>query len=148
MECYVCTEPAFSLSPCACKNLYLHEDCYAKLLAYDNKRCGICLQDYPLPDIEAPAVYTKPSTTTDTSTALPILCRIKPVAVHFIDGCLEPLRHFFLIFILMNVIKYIFTVGDYSFAFFQFDDYMFWLYAIVFYFFICLVVRGVHRHND
>ena len=57
MECYVCTEPAFTLSPCKCKNLYLHDDCYAKLLAYDNKRCGICLQDYPLPDIESPAVY-------------------------------------------------------------------------------------------
>jgi hypothetical protein len=139
MECYVCTEPAFSLSPCACKNLYLHEDCYAKLLAYDNKRCGICLQDYPLPDIEAPAVYTKPSTDSDEHN-LPKMLSIR--------GCLEPLRHFTLIFILMNVIKYIFTVRSYSFAIFQLDDYIYWLYAFIVYFLICLIVKGVHGHND
>ena len=32
-ECYVCTEECYTLSPCNCTNAYLHEDCYAKLIA-------------------------------------------------------------------------------------------------------------------
>jgi len=141
MECYVCTEPAYSLSPCACKNLYLHEDCYAKLLLYNNTRCGICLQDYPLPDIEAPTVYTKSSTDSDDYEP----CRGKTITA---KCCLQHLLRFLMVFILMNVFKYIFTVHSYSFTIFELDDYAYWFYALLVYFLICLIVKGVHGHND
>ena len=51
-ECYVCTDACDTLSPCKCKNLFLHENCYAMLLLYENKKCGVCLEDYPLVDIK------------------------------------------------------------------------------------------------
>ena len=102
MECYVCTEPAFTLSPCKCKNLYLHEDCYAKLLAYDNKRCGVCLQDYPLPDLESPTVYIeKEDEERDElirhNMFIPILLRDHAIAKNLCDGLMEPVRHIIII---------------------------------------------------
>ena len=51
-ECYVCTDACDTLSPCKCKNLFLHENCYAMLLLYENKKCGVCLEDYPLVDMK------------------------------------------------------------------------------------------------
>jgi hypothetical protein len=48
MECYVCTEDCYTLSPCKCTNLALCNDCYAKLLIYGNKRCSICLDGFPI----------------------------------------------------------------------------------------------------
>ena len=51
-ECYVCTEECYTLSPCKCKSAYLHDVCYAKLIAYDNKNCTICLTEFPKPEID------------------------------------------------------------------------------------------------
>lgn len=48
MECYICTDQCDTLSPCTCEQLYLHEDCYAKLLAYDHKKCTVCNTPFPL----------------------------------------------------------------------------------------------------
>lgn len=48
MECYVCTEDCYTLSPCKCLNLALCNDCYAKLLIYGNKKCSICLEEFPI----------------------------------------------------------------------------------------------------
>ena len=53
MECYICTDKCDTLSPCTCQELYLHQDCYAKLLAYDHKKCTVCNTPYPL-EIEVP----------------------------------------------------------------------------------------------
>ena len=50
MECYVCTEECYTLSPCKCMNLALCDDCYAKLLIYGNKKCGVCLEEFPIPE--------------------------------------------------------------------------------------------------
>ena len=49
-ECYVCTEECYTLSPCNCTNAYLHEDCYAKLIACKYKKCTMCLADFPVPE--------------------------------------------------------------------------------------------------
>jgi hypothetical protein len=48
MECYVCTEDCYTLSPCKCLNLALCNDCYAKLLIYGNKKCSVCLEAFPI----------------------------------------------------------------------------------------------------
>ena len=48
MECYICTDKCDTLSPCTCEQLYLHQDCYAKLLAYDHKKCTVCNTPFPL----------------------------------------------------------------------------------------------------
>ena len=48
MDCYVCMEPCQTLSPCKCTDLFLHDDCYAKLIAYDNFSCTVCREMYPI----------------------------------------------------------------------------------------------------
>lgn len=50
-ECYVCTDMCYTLSPCNCTNAYLHEECYSRLIAYNNKKCTICLADFPIQTI-------------------------------------------------------------------------------------------------
>jgi len=46
-ECYICTDECYTLSPCKCKNAYLHQECYTRLIAYEHKQCSICLADFP-----------------------------------------------------------------------------------------------------
>lgn len=52
MECYVCLEETcYSLSPCKCKNLYVHPHCFDKVVAHFTE-CGICKEPFYHPSIE------------------------------------------------------------------------------------------------
>ena len=46
-ECYVCYDACYSLSPCKCTDLYLCNNCYAKLILYNNTKCTVCSAPYP-----------------------------------------------------------------------------------------------------
>lgn len=46
-ECYVCYDACYSLSPCKCTDLYLCDNCYAKLILYNNTKCTVCSAPYP-----------------------------------------------------------------------------------------------------
>lgn len=156
MECYVCTEPAFTLSPCKCKNLYLHENCYAKLLAYNNKRCGVCLQDYPLPDLESPAVYIeKEDEERDElirhNMFIPILLRDHAIAKNLCDGLMEPIRHIVIICLFFMAMKAIFDSEAFSDnSFFNSNDINFLFFSILLDSMFIFFIRSLsnkYRHN-
>tara|TARA_A100001015_G_C14950938_1_gene696723 strand:- start:585 stop:1049 length:465 start_codon:yes stop_codon:yes gene_type:complete len=150
MECYVCTEPAFTLSPCKCKNLYLHEDCYAKLLAYDNKRCGVCLEPFPLPDIEAPKVFIDPPVprphTVDFWLICPIIARPTLKIYDPVDVLFEPVRNFILIYAWCTIIKMASDPEDMNL--FDPNNYKYWLVGLLFHFLSLLCLRGIFQHNE
>ena len=47
-NCYICTESeGCKLSPCKCKDLYVHEECILKTIRkLNNTKCTICLSEY------------------------------------------------------------------------------------------------------
>jgi len=46
-NCFICTESCNNLSPCKCKNLYVHEECLLKsIYALNKTKCTICLSEY------------------------------------------------------------------------------------------------------
>ena len=53
-ECYICVLDMAPLSPCNCKNMYLHYHCQIKLIHEKGQKCSVCLVDYN--NVE---VYTK-----------------------------------------------------------------------------------------
>ena len=147
MECYVCTDIAYTLSPCDCKNLYLCQECYAKLLAYDNKHCGICLKDFPLPDIEAPEVIIEKPRRETISIWYPIICRSSLRPHNSCDFYFEPFRHFVLTLFIMNVVKYCFSPSKYIPAVYMPGDYVYWVFAIVIYFLLVMACRSTHENE-
>ena len=53
-ECYICALDSAPLSPCNCRNMYLHYHCQIKLIHEKGEKCSVCLVDYN--NVE---VYTK-----------------------------------------------------------------------------------------
>lgn len=53
-ECYICSLDSAPLSPCNCRNMYLHYHCQIKLIHEKGEKCSVCLVDYN--NVE---VYTK-----------------------------------------------------------------------------------------
>ena len=47
MSCYVCFEACDTLSPCLCKEMYLHDNCLETLRIYDHLICQVCKAPYP-----------------------------------------------------------------------------------------------------
>jgi hypothetical protein len=47
LVCYVCMECCQTLSPCHCENMYLHQQCYERLIAYNHYSCTVCKAPYP-----------------------------------------------------------------------------------------------------
>ena len=45
-ECYICTLESAQLSPCNCKNMYLHYQCQIKLIHEKGEKCSVCLEDF------------------------------------------------------------------------------------------------------
>tara|TARA_B100000676_G_C18085535_1_gene854704 strand:- start:3976 stop:4425 length:450 start_codon:yes stop_codon:yes gene_type:complete len=145
-ECYVCTEMAYTLSPCKCKNLFLHDDCYAKLLAYDNKQCGVCLEDFPLPDLEAQDVYVEKKIRTNY--CLPILFRTVKTPVNKWDLMVDPLRHLVAEFIFFNVFKFVIKTSSYQMFLFDGEDIYILVLSLIVYSMFALAVRGMNVYND
>lgn len=148
-ECYVCTDISYTLSPCKCKNLYLHQDCYAKLLAYNNKQCGVCLEPFPLPDLEAPEIYVKPSVPVQKveSLCIPILMGRPPIGIK--DLIMEPVRHTLYLFLLFNLLKFIIFPSTYTFAFvFTTSDILTFIVTTFVYLFLVITVRGTCFNNN
>lgn len=149
-ECYVCTDIAYTLSPCKCKNLYLHDDCYGKLLAYDNKHCGVCLEPFPLPDLEAPEIYIKPPETVHKVELLCVPILMGRRAIGMKDSIVEPLRHMVYLVLLFNVLKLIIFPSTYTFTFdVATPDILISTLTIFIYGCFILTVRGVYiRYNS
>lgn len=148
-ECYVCTDTSYTLSPCKCKNLYLHQDCYDKLLAYNNKHCGVCLEPFPFPEVEAPDIYINIH---ETETKVHISCI--PIVVGrtssgIIDSIMEPLRHTLYIFLLFNLLKFIIFPSNYTIAFaLKTSDILISFLTIFIYGSFILAVRGTYIRNN
>ena len=53
-ECYICALDSAPLSPCNCRNMYLHYHCQTKLIHEKGEKCSVCLVEYNNVD-----VYTK-----------------------------------------------------------------------------------------
>ena len=45
-ECYICTLDSAPLSPCNCKNMYLHYKCQINLIHNKGEKCSICLTEF------------------------------------------------------------------------------------------------------
>ena len=46
-ECYICQENGGKRVTCACKNLYLHDDCLIESITkLKNSKCTICKEEY------------------------------------------------------------------------------------------------------
>jgi len=46
-ECFICMESGAFPTDCACKNLFVHNDCLKKLVYYKHtNRCGVCNSSY------------------------------------------------------------------------------------------------------
>lgn len=45
-ECYICTLEFAPLSPCNCKNMYLHYNCQIKLIHENDDKCSVCLEKF------------------------------------------------------------------------------------------------------
>lgn len=148
-ECYVCTEIAYTLSPCKCKNLYLHDDCYGKLLAYDNKHCGVCLEPFPLPDLEAPDIYIKPPPPVPKVEFLCIPIAMGRPAIGMKDSIMEPVRHAIYLVLLFNLLKIIIFPSTYTFTFvFATPDILISILTTFIYGCFVLTIRGMYIHNN
>ena len=118
MDCYVCLEPCQTLSPCKCSDLYLHQNCYAKLLAYDNFYCTVCREMYPInikdvyssdEDVEENLEMGEDEPSEPSEPKNPVLCRVfVPIQCrkhrerqpHIVDVYVNGLRHLIAIWIL------------------------------------------------
>lgn len=140
-ECYVCTDIAYTLSPCKCKNLFLHEDCYAKLLAYDNIKCGVCTEPFPLPRIDPIVnIIVEPPVSRKLSLIwffFPILMRPHPFIC--IDKCLnldivlDVIRNMVGLYFSSSLISLIMQSN--------LNNGSIWVYGFVLYISLCLVIR-------
>ena len=144
MECYICTEPAFTLSPCKCTNLYIHDHCYATLIAYNHTKCSICLEEYPIKDT------TKDIESMDEeeddepikyNMCVPILLRSNLKSYHSCDILLEPFRHLLIVFFLMNVLKIIFQPDMYLYSVYREEDIIYFLFALTMHCMYIIFVR-------
>jgi E3 ubiquitin-protein ligase DOA10 len=54
IECYICYEECLDLSPCDCKTLYIHKECFKKLVTKNKDVvCKICKKEYTNLKIES-----------------------------------------------------------------------------------------------
>ena len=142
MECYVCTEVAYTLSPCKCKNLYLHQKCYEKLLAYENYKCNVCLTPFPIAVKDVEEAKEEPTRfTVPICKIKPIVCRRDLLLLHEVDIMLEPFRHIVLWYVLLCCIKLLFQPLPFTFVP-GFDDVYFIIFSVIFYICIIFFVRG------
>ena len=140
-ECYVCTEMAYTLSPCKCTNLFLHENCYAKLLAYDNTKCGVCTEPFPLPKIDPIVNITiEPPALRKLSLIwffFPILSRPHPFIYMEkcmnIDIVLDVIRNMIGLYFISSLISLIMQSN--------LNNGSIWVYGFVLYIALCLVIR-------
>ena len=46
-ECYICIEENAKLSPCNCKNMYIHDECLLELISKTNSsECKVCKEEF------------------------------------------------------------------------------------------------------
>tara|TARA_B100001778_G_C18546767_1_gene611024 strand:+ start:323 stop:772 length:450 start_codon:yes stop_codon:yes gene_type:complete len=46
-ECYICIEGDAKLSPCNCKNMYIHDECLLELISKTNSsECKVCKEEF------------------------------------------------------------------------------------------------------
>ena len=45
-ECYICALDSAPLSPCNCRNMYLHYHCQIKLIHEKGEKCSVCLEEF------------------------------------------------------------------------------------------------------
>lgn len=46
-ECYICIEEDANLSPCNCKNMYIHDECLLELISKTNSsKCKVCKEEF------------------------------------------------------------------------------------------------------
>lgn len=141
-ECYVCTDACDTLSPCKCKNLFLHENCYAMLLLYDNKNCGVCLENYPLVDIKPITTIVQEEEEEEIEpNPLWIFCPImmrpysfKLKAIYMgLDVLVDIIRNMVLLFLWANIISLL-TASNLNNA-------AVWVYGFCLHVAVCMFVR-------
>lgn len=141
MECYVCTEECYTLSPCKCMNLALCNDCYAKLLVYGNKKCSICLEEFPVIEENT----DEDSVEEDRSDKLnplwiffPIMMRPHPHTTfpdcHRFDACVDIFRHIVFVFFYCLLYEIIFRPN-------QMDISNPLMFAFVIHVILCICIR-------
>ena len=51
-ECYICIEEDANLSPCNCKNMYIHDECLLELISKTNSsKCKVCKEEFKNVDV-------------------------------------------------------------------------------------------------
>lgn len=51
-ECYICIEGDAKLSPCNCKNMYIHDECLLELISKTNSsKCKVCKEEFKNVDV-------------------------------------------------------------------------------------------------
>lgn len=171
MDCYVCLEPCQTLSPCKCSDLYLHQNCYAKLLAYNNFYCTVCREMYPIyikDDFEPNEVTEEDLEVGDEETSEPnypknpMWCRVcvpmqcrkyREQHPHIVDLYANWLRHFIVIWLLACSLSRI-TAPKYEkldivkflnvFTWFHVGE---WIFSSICYCFIALLIGNYGNAN-
>jgi hypothetical protein len=156
-DCYICMEECYTLSPCKCVNMYLHEDCYAKLLAYDNDSCKICNEPYPdkpsdiFIDLEDDESEEDDENNCSFSAwyITPMMCRPLHFDSHSVFYCydlmFEPVRYAINIWVITCVLKQMRTRTNTTGLFVDVFHSTYlgeWLFAIVFHAVIAVIVRS------
>ena len=162
-ECYVCLDECYSLSPCKCENLYLHLECYTKLIAYNNYECKVCKAPYPIRDSVIDAMegfhaqeteegYDEDAHVVSTTWYLfPILCRPRQLKtlrhLSWRDVALDPLRAFLSVWMIACVLKQTQsadkTTASFFFSVFHWVYYLEWAFSMIMYIMIGSVVSAV-----
>ena len=154
-DCYVCMEECYTLSPCKCVNMYLHEDCYATLLAYNNHSCKICNETYPDKPIDiAIDLHDDESDEDDEDVCLcspwymtPMSCRPFQFDYHPAFYCydlmLEPVRYAFNIWGIACILKQMRTDVTGSFVdVFHASYWGEWVFAVMVHIVGAVIVRS------
>lgn len=157
MDCYVCMEPCLTLSPCKCTDLFLHEDCYAKLIAYNNFSCTVCRENYPVeihedePD-DIPDDEESPKNPTWCRILLPLQCRRHPeedplLADLYVNG----LRHLIAIWIIACILNWLNPYDNRPRAtidvleVFSWMHVGVWIFSGICYCFLVLIIQSIMR---
>ena len=162
-DCYVCMEPCFTLSPCKCTNLFLHEHCYYHLLEYKHYECTVCKENYPHVNIYSEDTDTyseeeeddeEPKNSWWCIVCVPLPCRrIQGTYHNACDACCDHVRHFLLMWTLAAVVNafasnvlQLYTNTRSFFDVFTVSDVGVWTFSIITYCFSLVIIQNVLRN--
>ncbi len=165
LVCYVCMEYCQTLSPCRCENMYLHQQCYEKLLEYNNHHCTVCKEPYPhleehivIEDTDEYSEFDEEDDEVYDKNAL--CCRILvPIQLRTIyvykpsacDQCVNPFRHVAFVWLICVIWCQIIQDKNSTKAFFdvfQWYDFGNWAFATICYIFIFVLVEEVVKRRQ